>query len=217
MEIARLYVDAQRSFVALFESLDPDDLAKPVPCSPEWTVRDVLSHAAGVTDDIANGRIDGAATDPWTAAQVERWRDTDAADLIAQWNGQIEGIAAALESFGEFRPVFDTYTHEQDIRGAVGRPGNRDSELVGLMVNGLGRQSFTRPLTLNFEDGATVELSGEGEPITLTGISRYEYVRSRLGRRSPEQVREYDWSSPLTDDELAAWFAFGPTLHSIDE
>jgi hypothetical protein len=30
-------------------------------------------------------------------------------------------------------------------------------------------------------------------------------------------VRAYEWSSPLTDDELAAWFAFGPTLHPIAE
>ena len=49
--IADLYVGAQASFVDLFQSLGDDDLAKPVPCTPSWTVRDLLSHVAGVTDD----------------------------------------------------------------------------------------------------------------------------------------------------------------------
>src|SRR5678810_745136 len=82
-------------------SLDASEWATPVPCTPLWTVRDVLSHVAGITDDITNGRTEGAASDPWTAAQVERWRDADPGALIDQWNGQIGAIAELLERVGE--------------------------------------------------------------------------------------------------------------------
>ena len=117
--------------VALLESLDDDDWATPVPCTPGWTIRDVLSHVAGVTDDIANGRVEGAGTDPWTAAQVERWRDVDQATLIAQWNSQIDGVADLLEQFGEVRPPIDCWSHEQDVRHALGREPNVPDDFVG--------------------------------------------------------------------------------------
>ena len=53
VEISRLYLAAQRSFVELARTLSPDQWATPVPCTPGWCVRDVLSHVAGVTDDVA--------------------------------------------------------------------------------------------------------------------------------------------------------------------
>ena len=89
--------------VSLLSSLDDSEWATPVPCTPLWTVRDVLSHVAGITDDITNGRTEGAASDPWTAAQVERWRDTEPTELMDRWSGQIDPIADLLERVGEFR------------------------------------------------------------------------------------------------------------------
>ena len=57
---AELYVAAQRSFVELVAPLTDDQWATPVPCNPACTVRDVLSHVAGVTADIAEGDVEGA-------------------------------------------------------------------------------------------------------------------------------------------------------------
>jgi hypothetical protein len=57
MEIARLYRAAQSSFVELVEGLHDDEWATRVPCNPDWTVSDVLSHVAGVTFDIAEGAV----------------------------------------------------------------------------------------------------------------------------------------------------------------
>lgn len=215
--IARMYREAQRSFVDFFGSLEPSEWATPVPCTPLWTVRDVLSHVAGVTDDIANGRIQGASTPPWTAAQVERWRDAEVASLIEQWNSQIDGVADLIETFGELRPVFDCYNHEHDIRHAVGRPGQPQSSLDDMVARHFASVGVGRPLTVTFADGAELTLDGEGDPLSLDGITQYEFVRSRLGRRSRDQVAALGWSEPVDDAVLDGWFIFGPAEHPILE
>ena len=216
-QIARLYRESQSSFVELFQSLDDDQLAITVPCSPEWTVRDVLSHVAGVTDDVANGRVDGAATDPWTAAQVERWRDTDPAVLIEQWNSQIDGVAEALEQFGEFRPPLDCHTHEHDLRHALGMFDNQSSEVVMLMATRFADVAVGRPVSITFADGSIGSMPGDGDPIELSGLTQFEFVRSRLGRRTPEQVAAYEWSEAPGEQVLSNWFAFGPSELPIVE
>src|SRR5215213_2547693 len=153
MEIARMYLDAQRSFLAFVEPLGAEGWNRPVPCTPGWTVRDVLSHQAGLSDDVLNGRTDGAGSDPWTGAQVERWRGTDTTVLIEQWRQQGPQLADMLERFNQLRPVFDVNTHEHDVRHALGLPGNRASELVGVMAAGFASAQFARPITIEFEDG----------------------------------------------------------------
>jgi len=209
--ISRIYLDGHDSMVSLLSSLDESEWATRVPCTPLWTVRDVLSHVAGVTDDIANGRTEGAASDPWTAAQVERWRATDPAELMAHWNGQIGAIADLLERVGELRPALDCWTHEQDIRHALGREVAMPSPILDTMVTRFATLPIGPPLTITFADAAQVEIAGEGEPIALDGITQYEFVRSRFGRRARDQVAGYDWSAPVTDDMMNSWFAFGPS------
>ena len=159
--------------VRLLESLDDDDWATPVPCTPGWTVRDVLSHVAGVTDDIANGRVEGATTDPWTAAQVERWRDVDPAALIAQWNSQIDAVADLLEQFGEVRPPIDCWSHEQDVRHALGREPSVPDDFAEAVVARFGAVPVGPPVTITFTDGTQSSIPGEGDTIELGGITQY--------------------------------------------
>ena len=173
--------------VALLESLDGDQWATPVPCTPGWTIRDVLSHVAGVTDDIANGRVEGAGTDPWTAVQVERLRDVDQATLIAQWNSQIDAVADLLEQFGEVRPPIDCWSHEQDVRHALGREPNVPNEFVEGILTRFGAVPVGPPVTITFTDGTQSSIPGDGDTIELSGITQYEFARSRLGRRTRDQ------------------------------
>lgn len=217
MGIAELYVDAQRSFCELFASLNDAERALPVPCNPAWNVRDVLSHVAGVADDITAGNVEGAATDPWTAAQVERWRDTEWRDVIDRWAGQAPTVGSALAAVGEHRPPLDCHSHEHDVRHAVGRPGNRDSDLVEWMVTLFDGVPVGRAVDVHFGDGESIALGGDAAPVDLHGISRFEFMRSRLGRRSRRQVAAYHWSEPPGDVLLRQWFVFGPSADDIDE
>ena len=126
-EVADHYRTARLRITELVLSLDDDELARAVPACPGWTVHDVVSHITGVADDALNGRMDGVATDPWTAAQVERGRGASTADLLERWTEQ----AAVFESFPlPPQAVIDLTTHEQDIRGAVDQPGARDTDEI---------------------------------------------------------------------------------------
>ena len=85
------------------------------------------------------------------------------------------------------------------------------------MAQGLGRAGLGRPVSVELLDAEPLSLAGEGEPIVLRGLSRFEFVRARLGRRSAAQVRQFDWSEPPTEELLQAFFTFGPSPIDIIE
>ena len=119
-EVADHYRTARLRITELVLALDDEDLTRAVPACPGWTVHDVVSHIIGVADDAVHGRMDGVATEPWTAAQVDRGRGMSTADLLERWTEQ----APVFESLPlPPQAVIDLTTHEQDIRGAVDQPG----------------------------------------------------------------------------------------------
>lgn len=214
------YLAAQASFVALASELTDDDWMTDVPCCPGWTVRDVLSHVAGIPDDVLAGRLDGVATEPWTAAQVERNRDVSVADLLARWNEQTPRFAAAMQAMGQERPPIDLQSHEHDVRHAVRRQGNRDHPIVVAagrrMIDGWDGPT---PLIVEFADGSIAGNVTDRSAVVVSDVTPFEVFRSRLGRRSRAQVEAYDWTGE--PDRVAAvidqWFAFGPATTPIIE
>src|SRR3954463_16476430 len=107
--------------------------ANPVPACRGWRVRDVISHLSGLATDIASGNIDGAATDAWTAAQVQARRNLSVDELLAESDDVGPRLAGFLDDFpGRYgaQVVADITVHEHDIRGALRRPGARDSAAV---------------------------------------------------------------------------------------
>lgn len=216
------YREAVASFAVLARSLNEDEWATPVPCTPGWTVRDVLSHVAGVSDDVLGGRVEGAATEPWTASQVARFARFDVEDLLVQWEAQVDDLGAAIESVGEQRPPFDCHSHEHDVRHAIGRPANRTSAIIADAVPGLLARLADVPVAIEVDLGeGTVVSTGQpdAEQRLDLATSRFEVFRSTLGRRTPDQMRDLDWSGDLDAlDQIApAWFLFGPSEIDIVE
>jgi hypothetical protein len=219
--IATRYSEAVSSFVEFARTLSVDDWTSAVPCTPLWTARDVLSHVAGVPDDGLAGRVDGAATDPWTASQVERNAPYSVDDLLARLLEQHEIFGSALDHIGEYRPPFDCHTHEHDLRHALGRPGNRDSAVIDdaatMMISSLGGPVG---VTVRFEDGSEVTGgSADADRKVSLATTRFEVFRSKLGRRTAAQVRSLDWTGDVADVDavVADWFSFGPTDDPIVE
>jgi len=214
---------AQQSFVEFARTLTEQKWGTRTPCTPAWTVRDVLSHVAGVPDDALAGRMDGAPGEAWTAAsQVERNSDIRVDELLDRWASQAEGFAEALEAMGENRPPFDCHSHEHDIRQALDRPGNRSNEIIETGGFGLATvDGVAVRMKVELDDGRVV-LSGDPTASTevhLRGRSTFELFRSRLGRRSREQVRAYAWTGTdsAIDTVIATWFRFGPSPLPIFE
>ena len=123
------YRDVRVGVIELLRTADDDALVMIAPATPEWRVRDVAGHLAGVCDDVAHGNMEGAPGPAWTGAQVDKRRDWDLEQLVTDWTEHAESLEPQMAAWGSAigQMVFDAWTHEQDIRGALGAPGGRDS------------------------------------------------------------------------------------------
>ena len=131
----KIYREARGRVTELVRDLDDDSLVTPVPACPDWRVRDLLCHMVGLPTDVNAGRIEGAGTDPWTAAQVASHRDCSRDDLLEEWAREAPAFEAIIPMIEPPRPVYDIVVHEQDMRGALGVPG-RARQRGGALADG---------------------------------------------------------------------------------
>jgi hypothetical protein len=110
--------------------------------------------------------------------------------------------------------VTDAATHEHDIRGAMERPGARDSDAVRIAFAyvgaALGEQldaADRGALVVEHEAGAAT--FGSGEPTVTVRTTRFEFLRATTGRRCAAQIAAYDWDgdAPALDLALARFTA----------
>jgi uncharacterized protein (TIGR03083 family) len=211
----------------------PDaDVEQLAPGTPEWRVRDVVAHLGGVCDDIANGNMTGVATDPWTKAQVDKRRDWEFGRVLDDWTMHAGNVEPLLNDLGTpiGQMVFDAWTHEQDIRGALDEPGGRDSDAAAISlawfcaVNvpmgsaravGSERSNGNGSIEVIVEDGTFV--LGGGERSGTLRTTRFELLRAITGRRSREQVRALDFDGPPLDELIFANEFFTPAARDIVE
>lgn len=218
-DLCVLYTATQARLAGLVAGLDEAALAAPVPACPGWTVHDVIAHELAVTQDALAGRLTGPPTDEQTAAQVARFRGHDTAGLLAAWAQTAQPFGELAAAFGIWPAVIDIASHEQDIRGAVGRPGARDSEVVRLCADVLlARLTPPVPVRVRVEDAefrVGPDDGPEGDELGLE-TTRFEALRWRLGRRSRAQMAAFAWSgdpAPVLDHLVI----FGPAAADLTE
>ena len=95
--------------------------------------------------------------------------------------------------------VCDIAAHNQDLRGALRTPGDRESAGVALSVQryvaGLSQRIATADLPalqLCTEFGEHV--AGDGAPAASVTATQWELFRALCSRRSPPQIRSLRWS-----------------------
>jgi uncharacterized protein (TIGR03083 family) len=210
-EVADAYAGCRARIAGLTRELDASGAATPVPTCPAWTVHDVVAHLSGVVVDVANGNLDGITTDPWTAAQVDARRDRSLAEILAEWDEHAPGFESLLDGIGEpgRQAVADVATHEHDIRCALGRPGERDSDAVriglGMIARAFVASCEGRGLAVRLEPVGGEAVGPDGAPLVVRG-DEFELLRALTGRRSPDQLRALG----VPDDAGLALFTFGP-------
>ncbi|MBJ7385089.1 MAG: hypothetical protein JHC55_11450, partial [Mycolicibacterium sp.] len=112
--------------------------------------------------------------------------------------------------------VGDVTSHEHDIRGALGRPGERGSEAVRYSSDQvLTRLDTSLPLCVAVED-ADYRCGPDAEPELRLSTTRFEALRWRTGRRSRSQILAMDWSADPTPI-LADLCLFGPATADLIE
>lgn len=252
------YVDAWResvrSVLDLAADLDADDWSRPTDL-PGWSVLDVVAHlahlesvTAGVeTDEVPDTGATIVAsdyTDAGVAARrgrtpeqvLEELRTSFATrsavldvlpDPAASASPTPGGVAWTWDTLLRNRAV-DAWSHEQDVRRAVGRPGSLDSPgavvtthtfaagmpyVLGKKVGAAPGTSVLWVLTggVPLEVGATVGDDGRarggapGDPTTTLTMTSETFTVLAAGRRTPTTSEvEITGSAHLAQQVLAA-------------
>lgn len=152
--IIAAYEQTVRSSLELASTLGERDWDLPTEC-PGWTVKDQFSHLAGVemallgdpVPDVEVPEFEHVRNDfgQFMEVAVHARRPLSGPDVAAQLAGALERRLAELPGLDPERVVrcpdgrdgsytrfmtfraMDCWTHEQDVRRAVGRPGNLDA------------------------------------------------------------------------------------------
>ena len=220
-DLADLYEGLRDEISDLVSGLDPQELDKPVPATPGWRIRDVVAHLAAdatcvINDDFPSAFFqaigdDGAVAtlNEWTARQVEERKDRSLEDLLQEWKTSGTELAAMIREERPWpggSPVFagaalltDAAVHQQDIFGALGIERARDGAPIRIGLRGyivvMGwRLDAAGIAPLLFDLGDKTSSTGDGEARATVRGSRFEFFRALSGRRSPDQIRAYDWN-----------------------
>ena len=177
-QVAISYVALRARVIDLLRSTPESSGNIMVPCTPEWTIRQLAAHLVGVPEDVLAGRMEGVTTDAWTHAQVERYGDLTLTELADLFESSAPKIDAIIHNFPQpiiSQFVMDAVTHEQDMRSALGVPGGRDSKAIEVGVG----------FFLNLFETNDPPLF---DALVNTRVSQWDVLRSVTGRRTVEQM-----------------------------
>jgi uncharacterized protein (TIGR03083 family) len=211
-------VDVQE-YVAVAERISSfvrEPGTEPVPACPGWTVRDVVAHLAGLCDDWVEHRLDGYATEEWTARQIARFEGHSLGEILDEWS-QTRLTFVQLDADPVMGPPArwafgDGVTHEADLRGALSA-GQVPCAVVEVALKGavsrwrqVLRDAAAPTLLIQVVDGRDWWLGTPEDPDAIVvQTSAYEVFRSLAGRRSVDQIRSWNWSR-----DPAAYLTAGP-------
>ena len=178
-DVRNAYAEVRDQVIRLLSDLTEADADLPVPACPNWTVRNLVAHFAGVPDDILSGRMEGVGSDAWTQAQVDRHSTTPLADLralLAAQAASFDPVLLVIPAPVNSQLVMDAVTHEHDLRGAIDRPGNDNSLAVRVGVAWLLQAGIV-----------STEVVGQ---IESAGAAPFAVLRALSGRTSQRRMNE---------------------------
>jgi len=174
-----------------------------VPSCPDWTVRDLCAHLAGVPAAlVARDNPPKGDNQPWVDRHIADRADRSLSQLLDEWDAvgpAYEGLMRKLpHAFGGL--VYDAVAHEHDLRGALGRPGDRDGAgvlasldvMVAMVERDLAAHGPT-PGTLRLRAGRREWLVGGGDPTVSLTTTPFELMRLLGSRRSRDQILAAPW------------------------
>lgn len=181
----------------------------PVPHCPGWTVADLVAHLVEICGRV-HERITGQPPGPVPTAQA------GLPDLLARWerlSGPVEEFLTGPDSMDRNILVMDAFTHELDLRQALGVPPPVDHPALpvalDVLVKGLSASLAGHglpPLAVVCDLGRRV--AGVGEPGATVSGPWYEVYLALAGRRSSARIRSLRWS-----EDPQRWlpaFTWGP-------
>jgi len=220
---ADVYRSVRIRIMQLVRELPEETLDCIAPATPDWRVRDVVAHLAGGTADIVSGNLDDVASDKWTGAQVDARRNVPIGEVLDEWarcSAIVEPRIAKFDALMRAMLLTDAVTHEHDLRGALGAPGERESDAIAYafrgVSGGIGAQRGDRgALRIRHDAGETVV--GAGEPTATVQTTRFEIVRASVGRRSYTQSATWDWEGDSRPESMVLARFAPPRVTPLNE
>ena len=205
-DYAEEYAAARASVRSLLTDLDGAAAATVVPACPDWTVHDLCAHLVGVPAAlVVRDNPPPGDNQPWVDRQVAERADRTVVELLDEWDAVGPGFEALMRklphAFGGL--VYDAVAHEHDLRGALGRPGERDAAGVwaslDVMVPMVERDMAAAPtpgsIRLRADDREW--LVGGGDPAVSLTTTPFELMRLLGSRRSREQILAAPWDGDV--------------------
>jgi len=230
-----------RSISALGAQLDESDWELPTEL-PGWTVKDNLSHLIGTERSLQGlppadhtpGETPHVKNPigQFNEREVDARRSRSGAEVLAEWDELVDQRIATLRGADEsyyaaetMTPtgpgsvadflhirILDLWSHEQDIRRAVGKPGGFDDgsaahtidRLVRTLPIVIGKRARTpegaavrfditgpvsRSLTYEVRGGRASQVeAAESEPVASVSMDSETFAVLALGRRQASEV-----------------------------
>jgi uncharacterized protein (TIGR03083 family) len=186
---------AQARVIELVAPLTPEQAAVRVPACPDWTVRDLFSHMVGLGADVLAGDEPDDHNAVWTEKQVATRRDHDVAALVTEWEGLSAGLQEWMREHGT-RPLGDVIIHEQDLRGALGVPGGKDSGGMRAIRDRFlprfaARVGELPPIALVAEGWTWASDGAPDDAAVVVRAPEFDIARALVTRRSERQLRSW--------------------------
>lgn len=202
MQPAQIYTAVTVRLLDLAPRLTPEQRAIVPAPTPDWTVVDTYRHLVGATADTLRGRVEGRGSPEWTDAQLKARATLRLHEICAEWSGLLPPMAALLAADpGQFRLELGYWTHEQDIRAAVGLPVLReDPHLIAMTAALLSsrvepyEQAGVPALRLVATDAPVDVVLGAGGPELTLRAEAFELLRTVTSRRSLRQCLAAQWA-----------------------
>jgi uncharacterized protein (TIGR03083 family) len=230
-QVERL-AEAWASVADLCATLTDEEWRRPTGC-PGWSVQDNLAHLVDLdTVLLAGGIPDLSSTEVGVGAR----RHLSGAELLAEYRDLVARRLAALgrlteADLGRESPtpigpgtlgdvltirLMDVWTHEQDMRRALGRPGHATGPVVDVAVEYLAQfVPFVVRRRAGLPEGTAIEVRIDGRPpirvgpaerapdVTLT-MSATTFGALAAGRSdAPQGDVEVEGDTELADRVLA--------------
>lgn len=200
-DVFEVYLDTYHRFAALGAELTEAELATPVVACPGWSAKDTIGHVTGIAVDLVAGAGQVADSDS-TARQVEERRNRPIEAILEEWAAAVDPLVALLAAVGSGLTAvgIDVWSHEQDVRNAVGKPGGRDAPGRWLTLKAAVsadqkiRAAGLAPMVLI--TGEKTWYLGEGArdgAEVVLDLDPYEAARMLMGRRTYEEMAAYPW------------------------
>lgn len=200
-------------------TIDEVSAAQPVPCCPQWTVKDVIAHLCGLNAEFLAGVQGGLGTDEATTRQVTSRSEATLAQVLEEWQSHAEPIHATMtenEVMGSALladlvvHVFDlveVLSHTTDAAAAA--TPTSAHRYVPLLQERVAERVAVG-LHVELTDGTSWP-APDGETLTPTSLrtTPHNFLRGVTGRLRRDQVEAFEWSTDPTVILDSAWNQYG--------